>query len=307
VSVARALGDADLITQAMLVGSRARAVTTLDFAGALPDTLAAVDFGRTNRARVGLASALRRLAFLLLSLGRFHEGVDATREYERLVGESKTLSARLALVVVRRNLAFAVGNFADAVAYGEAQLSIAEELGARPTIRSACTHLGDFLYHKGDLEQSRARLMRALENTNVREPSWYPEVTWRLARTELDLNDPTSAQTHAEHAVQLATANDIGAAAFARAVLGRVYASEDKRASARELFEKALAMTAGKGDFDPRVRIECAKGLIRLGDVQQARAILMAAAAFYKDPVATGWRQYIRATLQMLDASNSVR
>jgi class 3 adenylate cyclase/tetratricopeptide (TPR) repeat protein len=160
---------------------------------------------------------------------------------------------------------------------GEAMIALGDDAGAR----DALTEAADLFTRRGQRGQ-------------------IPEVRARLARALVHLGDIAAAREHAEAARAIAMPRDVESRFIAAVALAEVLEADHDLPAADALFREAIAIMepSGIGYRLAETREHYARFLLRHGRVDEARAELEKARAFWSDPLAERHRERIDALLK---------
>jgi len=298
VDVAKAIGDPELVTTAMLSVVHPIWSVVGDFEESARILEAAVDYAQEHGAREGLARGFRQLALLRSQQGRFAEALGHMDKSRRYLDEAIAPMQRQGRAQNEAVFALSVGDFAAATTFGREALRLSRELGGRWRIREVSITLGESLYYHGELAEARTVLEEGLASTDVAsEPGWYPEVCWRLALVCLALDDLAAALTHAENANATALSSDLHAVVWAKAALGAVLGAR-AQPEGDQLFREAIEQADQRRVVQlARVRLLYADMLVGQRRADEALKVLQPVLAAFSDPAMNLWRERAKALL----------
>ena len=300
VSVARATGDPDTITAALLNAHWAWWVNgDLDASWrALQETQDHVDRAGAEQ---HLTTLLGWLGANAAMSGRFVEAERfAARANERATASGSSLQRAFALrgatwVAIWR------GELDVAATLGQQAVDAAIDAGTRVDIGVNFWFLGDALEAAGHLERARAAYARSVEHLSG-SPSQglRAEARTRLALTLVQLGRIGEARSHAEEARTEVAANDVFTRATAAGALAAVRAAEGEPTDADRLYREALGTIGRTGYVTIRMQIQrdYARFLIDVGRAAEARPLLEEIRTLYDTPATPFERQRTEALLR---------
>lgn len=297
LAVAVTVGDADLVTELMFE----KAVVSYgvgDLDGMYRILLDAHEHVKRSGSNRGgpILNWLGRCAVYrgdLTSARAFAEEAIASVPYQ-------TKFFRALAHLRRAVLAAALGDPREALEEDGRTNALMRDLGLPGRIATADWGIGQALLELGDAAAARDVLTEAVDLFERREQrGQIPEVRARLARALVMLGDVAAAREHAERARAVAAETDRESRYIAAVALGEVLEAEGDVTAADGLFRDALAILepSGFGNALATARELYARFLIRQGRLDDAKAQLALARAFWRDPLAERHRQRIDALL----------
>jgi serine/threonine protein kinase/tetratricopeptide (TPR) repeat protein len=256
-------------------------------------TTAYFDAARLGRWDTAASAAAHLATVVGLGQARYAEGLAWARHAE--MAESHAPSQGGLRASMRKGLVSTIltasGRYAEALALGEEQLALREELLGtdHPDVAVTLHNLGLLRLSIGDRAEARALLERALAIREATLGPDHPDVAATadaLGETLLRLHDIEGARRYDERALAIRVAvfgRHDAKVAMSLLKLGGTSRAEGDLAAAIAKFEEALAMlTRALGDDHPSVAVACTSlGAARVaaGDVAQGRALLERAVA----------------------------
>ena len=303
LSVARAVGDAETI--AWIWGlNRIPAMWIGDLDEAERVLVEATEYERAHAISRGRAASLVRLAVLKRLRAEFSAATAYLDEAAPLVEASRSRFKRFIRAAALTGLANAVGDHAQAIAYGTEHLGVAEEIGLPAFIAAGCGALGKALLDAGDYERARATLERSIKLYGPDDRAQRPALLTHLARASLGLGHIAEAGSRAAEAETIALPWDAQALVVVRTVAGMVAARLGDLVGAEARFREAIeGIARTQLDLEMAVaRLQFARFLLERTRTAEARDQLAAARSVFSDPLAFRRRDEIDGLLRQCDA-----
>ncbi|MDQ2951900.1 MAG: AAA family ATPase [Chloroflexota bacterium] len=298
LAVARTVGDADLIADAMWQQAFTR-YWGADLDGMdrlLREALEHVRRTGSKRAPVILFWLARSAAYRgdLTEAGRFDQQAIASVPYQSKFFRAMTH-------VLHARTAGDRADFSRQLDESEQANALLREIGMQMWIANTDWHAGEASLELGDAEGARRALEAAADLfERLKSPGQIPEVRARLARALVLLGDLPQAREHAQVARAVAFASDLESRFIAAVALGEVCEAEGDARAADALLREAVDLLepSGMGDKLATARVYYARFLLRQGRGDDARRQLELARAFYRDPSAERHRERLDALLR---------
>jgi len=200
----------------------------------------------------------------------------------------------------RADFAEQLGDSTSALSEARIASALFREVGQPNFIASAAWRMGEAMINLGDDAGARVVLAEAVDLFTRRgQRGQIPEVQARLARALVHLGDVAAAREHAEAAAATAMQSDLESRFISAVARAEVREAEGDLVAADALFREAVGLMepSGIGNALAQTREHYARFLLRHGRVDEARAQLDQARAFWSDPLAERHRQRIDGLL----------
>lgn len=303
--IARVVGDADLLVEALIVVGH-HAYWHSDLIGERAAYEEAVNEGRRSHSKT-LSGALSRLGHSLARRqGRFTEAEASERERDGLTPPELSKPGQAWWSGVTAESRLLAGDFEGAVQAAERGLGLAREAALPFFLIFALWKVGEIALarrataDRRDLQRARALLEEGAQIAGrLRARGQIPELSARAASACVRLGDLVSGRRHladAKDALMERDLESLGVTATAEAELA---SAEGDRGTAERVMREAIAKLDGSGFGWDLALLRLAYGelLAGWGRTEDARAELGHARAFFRDPLAEGWRRRIDAVL----------
>jgi tetratricopeptide (TPR) repeat protein len=287
VAIARAIGDPNLIAEAL--GVRANAsYQSGDAASYVRLVDEALEYARRSGAARQLPVLLVHRHVMAARRAEFTLALEIESEIEAAAPHPLSTAA-LAWQARRTALRCAMGDSAGAVRIAERSLEIAREHASRLVLALQLWHLGEALLELGQAERARDILSEATTLfTQLGQRGQIPEVTARRARARIRLGDLDGARADLEIARAALIPADVESVSIVALASAELSDALGDASAADGHFREAVAALEDSlfRAYLAQARTAYARFLIRQRRSDEARGQLEAARSIYRDELA---------------------